>query len=77
VGLESIGGRRGPRSLVLLGLDARRSQGNFILVCMETSNWSVSRRVSFVYLYMIVFIVSYLVCVLQYMIYLVYCIFVV
>ena len=75
--LESLGGRRGPRSLVLLGLAPRRRQGNFILVCMETSNWSVSRLVSFVILYMIVFIVSYLVCVLQYMISLVYCIFVV
>jgi hypothetical protein len=42
VGLESLGGRRGPRSLVLLGLAPRRRQGIFILVCMETSNCLVS-----------------------------------
>jgi hypothetical protein len=41
------------------------------------SVWSVSRLVYFVILYMIVFIVSYLICVLQYMISLVYCIFIV
>jgi hypothetical protein len=36
--VESLGGCRGPRSLVLLGLAPRRRQGNIILVCMETSN---------------------------------------
>jgi hypothetical protein len=78
VGLESLGGRRGPRALVLLGLAPRRRQGNIILVCMETSNCLVSlTSCIFVILYMIVFIVSYLICVLQYMISLVYCIFVV
>jgi hypothetical protein len=75
--LESLGGRRGPRSLVLLGLAPRRRQGNFILVCMEKSNCLVSLTscifCNFVYncLYCILFSL----CVTIYDI--VYCIFVV
>ena len=77
MGLESLSVRRGPRSLVLLGLAPRRRQGNFILLCMETSNCLVCLTscifCNFVYdcLYCIL-----LICVLQYMISLVYCIFV-
>jgi hypothetical protein len=45
VRLESLGGRRGPRFLVLLGLAPRRRQGNIILVCMQTSNFVQSHVV--------------------------------